>query len=144
MSTVPSSRQTTFLGHPIGLYFLFFTEMWERFSYYGMRALLMLYMVNHFKWTTSGSASIYKWYTTLVYVTPIIGGLLADRVLAGQATLEEVKAGMGPRDPHYDVYLEDHVVLGGQGIVADRDIETLGAATVIELMTGQGYAPLFI
>ena len=53
MSTVPSSRQTTFLGHPIGLYFLFFTEMWERFSYYGMRALLMLYMVNHFKWTTS-------------------------------------------------------------------------------------------
>ena len=53
---------------------------------------------------------------------------LADRVLAGQATLEEVKEGMGPRDPHYDVYLEDHVVLGGQGIVADRDNETLGAA----------------
>ena len=84
MSTVPSSRQTTFLGHPIGLYFLFFTEMWERFSYYGMRALLMLYMVNHFKWTTSGSASIYKWYTTLVYVTPIIGGLLADRYLGNR------------------------------------------------------------
>lgn len=53
---------------------------------------------------------------------------LAERVLSGRATLEEVKAGMGPRDPHYDVYLEDHVVLGGQGVVADRDNEVLGAA----------------
>lgn len=87
MSSAPAKHQTTFLGHPIGLYFLFFTEMWERFSYYGMRALLMLYMVNHFKWTTSGSASIYKWYTTLVYVTPIIGGLLADRYLGNRAAV---------------------------------------------------------
>jgi POT family proton-dependent oligopeptide transporter len=49
MSMMAQQRQSTFLGHPVGLYFLFFTEMWERFSYYGMRALLMLYMVNHFK-----------------------------------------------------------------------------------------------
>lgn len=87
MSTVPSSGQRTFLGHPVGLYFLFFTEMWERFSYYGMRALLMLYMVNHFKWAASSSASIYKWYTTLVYVTPIIGGLLADRYLGNRVAV---------------------------------------------------------
>ena len=84
MSMMAQQRQSTFLGHPVGLYFLFFTEMWERFSYYGMRALLMLYMVNHFKWTQTESASIYKWYTTLVYVTPIIGGLLADRYLGNR------------------------------------------------------------
>ena len=74
-------KHKTFLGHPIGLYVLFFTEMWERFSYYGMRALLMLYMVNYFKWTQSDASSVYKWYTTLVYVTPILGGFMADRYL---------------------------------------------------------------
>ena len=68
-------------GHPEGLYFLFFTEMWERFSYYGMRALLITYMVIYFKWTQSDASSVYKWYTTLVYVTPILGGFLADRYL---------------------------------------------------------------
>jgi len=71
----------TFLGHPIGLYVLFFTEMWERFSYYGMRALLITYMVNYFKWDQSDASSVYKWYTTLVYVTPILGGFMADRYL---------------------------------------------------------------
>src|SRR6516225_9961070 len=77
-------RQRTFLGHPIGLYILFFTEMWERFSYYGMRALLMLYMVNYFRWSQHDSSSIYKWYTSLVYLTPLIGGYLADRVLGNK------------------------------------------------------------
>ncbi|MFM8930527.1 MAG: peptide MFS transporter [Gemmataceae bacterium] len=76
--------QTTFLGHPIGLYILFFTEMWERFSYYGMRALLMLYMVNYFRWSQSEASSVYKWYTSLVYVTPLIGGFLADRYLGNR------------------------------------------------------------
>ena len=75
------TKHKTFLGHPIGLYVLFFTEMWERFSYYGMRALLITYMVNYFKWTQSDASSVYKWYTTLVYVTPILGGFLADRYL---------------------------------------------------------------
>lgn len=77
-------RQRTFLGHPLGLYVLFFTEMWERFSYYGMRALLMLYMVNYFKWTQQDASAIYKWYTSLVYLTPLIGGYLADRYLGNK------------------------------------------------------------
>jgi POT family proton-dependent oligopeptide transporter len=77
-------RQHTFLGHPVGLYVLFFTEMWERFSYYGMRALLMLYMVNYFRWSQEHSSSIYKWYTSLVYLTPLVGGYLADRVLGNK------------------------------------------------------------
>jgi proton-dependent oligopeptide transporter, POT family len=77
-------KQRTFLGHPLGLYVLFFTEMWERFSYYGMRGLLILYMVNYFRWTQSQASEIYKVYTSLVYVTPIIGGYLADRYLGNR------------------------------------------------------------
>ena len=48
-------------GHPLGLYFLFGTEMWERFSYYGMRALLVLYMINQFGWQPSDASTVYKW-----------------------------------------------------------------------------------
>jgi len=80
-------KQAEFLGHPVGLYVLFFTEMWERFSYYGMRALLMLYMVNYFKWTQEHSSSIYKWYTSLVYLTPLLGGYLADRYLGNKRAI---------------------------------------------------------
>lgn len=79
-----SRPQRTFLGHPVGLYVLFFTEMWERFSYYGMRALLILYMVNYFKWTQKDASTIYKVYTSFVYVTPILGGYLADRYLGNR------------------------------------------------------------
>jgi len=70
------------LGHPNGLFMLFFAEMWERFSYYGMRALLVLYMVKGFLSYNDGQASIvYGAYTALVYMTPFFGGLLADRLL---------------------------------------------------------------
>ncbi len=74
----------TFLGHPVGLFVLFFTEMWERFSYYGMRALLVLYMVQYFKWTQEEASSAYKWYTSLVYLTPLIGGFIADRYIGNK------------------------------------------------------------
>ncbi|MFO0970263.1 MAG: oligopeptide:H+ symporter, partial [Gemmataceae bacterium] len=77
-------RQRTFLGHPLGLYVLFFTEMWERFSYYGMRALLMLYMLYYLRWSQKDASSHYKIYTSLVYVTPILGGFLADRWLGNR------------------------------------------------------------
>jgi proton-dependent oligopeptide transporter, POT family len=76
--------QRTFLGHPVGLYILFFTEMWERFSYYGMRALLMLVMVNFYRWDQGNASTIYKWYTSLVYLTPLLGGYLADRLLGNK------------------------------------------------------------
>ena len=67
--------------HPKGLYILFFAEMWERFSYYGMRALLILYLTKHFLFTDGQAYGIYGAYTTLVYITPVIGGMLADRYL---------------------------------------------------------------
>ena len=76
--------QRTFLGHPLGLYVLFFTEMWERFSYYGMRALLILYMTQYFRWAQKDASTIYKVYTSFVYITPILGGFLADRYLGNR------------------------------------------------------------
>jgi POT family proton-dependent oligopeptide transporter len=68
-------------GHPKGLYILFATEMWERFSYYGMRALLVLYLIDYMQWQPGRASGVYKWYTSLVYLTPLIGGFLADRKL---------------------------------------------------------------
>ncbi|MCI4644204.1 MAG: peptide MFS transporter [Hyphomonadaceae bacterium] len=75
------SRDTSFFGHPRGLAILFFTEMWERFSYYGMRGLLILYLTQHFLFSDERSAVMYGAYTALVYVMTIIGGTLADRYL---------------------------------------------------------------
>jgi len=79
-------NQKTILGHPSGLYVLFFTEMWERFSYYGMRAILVLFLVSSFTdggwgWERSEALALYGVYTGLVYITPIFGGLIADKLL---------------------------------------------------------------
>ncbi|PIS47315.1 MAG: MFS transporter [Elusimicrobia bacterium CG08_land_8_20_14_0_20_51_18] len=68
-------------NQPKGLFLLFFVEMWERFSYYGMRALLVLYMIDYLKFTTEKSSHIYGWYTGLVYLTPLLGGYIADRYM---------------------------------------------------------------
>ncbi len=66
-------------GHPKGLYVLFVTEMWERFSYYGMRALFVLFMVKALLFEKAQASEIYGSYTGLVYLTPLIGGYMADR-----------------------------------------------------------------
>jgi POT family proton-dependent oligopeptide transporter len=71
----------TFLGHPKGLFVLFFAEMWERFSYYGMRSLLVFYLTQHFLFTRADANMQYGAYTSLVYLLPLIGGYLADRYL---------------------------------------------------------------
>jgi len=81
-----ADNQQTVLDHPVGLFVLFFTEMWERFSYYGMRALLVLFLVSEMAgggwgWARSEALTLYGIYTGLVYFTPIIGGLIADKLL---------------------------------------------------------------
>lgn len=81
-----SVNDKALLGHPVGLFVLFFTEMWERFSYYGMRAILVLFLIDSvsevgggFGWSRSEALVLYAWYTGLVYLTPIFGGYIADR-----------------------------------------------------------------
>ncbi len=76
--------EKTILGHPRGLVVLFFTEMWERFSYYGMRALLVIYLTQHFLFSDERSSVMYGAYTALVYIMTIIGGSLADRYLGSR------------------------------------------------------------
>jgi POT family proton-dependent oligopeptide transporter len=75
------SQTAEFLGHPKGLVICFLTEMWERFSYYGMRALLIFYLTQHFLFSDEAAAGIYAAYISLVYITPVIGGIVADRYL---------------------------------------------------------------
>ena len=78
---VAAQKEPEFAGHPKGLYMLFFAEMWERFSYYGMRALLIFYLTKHWLFGDGESNVIYGAYTALVYITPLLGGYLADRYL---------------------------------------------------------------
>jgi proton-dependent oligopeptide transporter, POT family len=78
---IASRRSQEFAGHPRGLFVLFYAEMWERFSYYGMRALLIFYLTKHWLFADDRAALIYGAYTSLVYITPVLGGYLADRWL---------------------------------------------------------------
>jgi POT family proton-dependent oligopeptide transporter len=77
----PYDATDTFLGHPKGVYVCFFTEMWERFSFYGMKALLLLYLLQHHKFGDAVGYDVIGAYGGLVYCLPVIGGLLADRWL---------------------------------------------------------------
>ena len=82
-----SPQKVHLWAHPRGLYVLFFSEMWERFSYYGMRALLVLYLTQHLLYQRQAALEIYGLYTGLVYLTPIIGGFIADRWLGYRGTV---------------------------------------------------------
>ena len=88
-----NTRKTIF-GQPYGLYILFFTEMWERFSYYGMRALLVLFLISEvdsknpgYGWSEIDALWLYGWYTMLVYVASIPGGIIADKFFGQKKTV---------------------------------------------------------
>lgn len=83
----PATKDTWF-GHPRQLARLFTTEMWERFGYYGMRALLTLYLTKHFLFSDQQATGLYGGYTALVYLTPLVGGLLADQFLGSKRAVK--------------------------------------------------------
>jgi POT family proton-dependent oligopeptide transporter len=83
----PADKGTWF-GHPRQLARLFTTEMWERFGYYGMRALLTLYLTKHFLFSDNQAAGLYGGYTALVYLTPLAGGLIADQLLGSKRAVK--------------------------------------------------------
>jgi POT family proton-dependent oligopeptide transporter len=85
--TNPADKKTWF-GHPRELARLFTTEMWERFGYYGMRALLTLYLTKHFLFSDQQATGLYGGYTALVYLTPLVGGLLADQFLGSKRSVK--------------------------------------------------------
>ncbi len=86
MATISASGEAPreLFGHPRGLAILFLTEMWERFSFYGMRALLVLYLTQHFLFGDEDAQGLYAAYASLVYLAPVLGGLVADRWLGSR------------------------------------------------------------
>ena len=114
----PSERDTLF-GHPKGLFVLFFTEMWERFSYYGMRAILVLFLISEIRgglaWDKADAYQLYAWYTMMVYVMSIPGGILADRYIG------QKKA----------VMVGGLLLCAGHGIMAVPGVYTFYAALIL-------------
>jgi POT family proton-dependent oligopeptide transporter len=106
---IESSPEGGATGHPKGLYVLFTAEMWERFSYYGMRALLILYLTKHLKMTDDDAGMIYGTYVGLVYVTPIFGGYLADRFLGQRKAI--LIGGMVMALGHFAMAFESYLYL---------------------------------
>ena len=110
-------REPEFAGHPKGLYMLFFAEMWERFSFYGMKALLIFYLTKHWLFGDGEGQVILASYGALVYITPVLGGYLADRymgqrkavvfgalLLATGHSLMAVEGDGGQGDPTINVF----------------------------------------
>lgn len=131
MATVSNQQEDFFeskvLGHPAGLFILFFTEMWERFSYYGMRALLVLFLVSSvglggWDWPRENALALYGIYTALVYLTPILGGYIADKfigyrwaVVIGALVMTLGHASMAIESIHAFLYIGIGLLIVGNG-----------------------------
>ena len=91
MSNNGAAKEPEMLGHPKGLFYLFFAELWERFSFYGMRALLMLYMVRELFQALAerdvAAAAVYASYGSLVYASTVVGGRISDRILGMRSSI---------------------------------------------------------
>ncbi|WBQ18398.1 peptide MFS transporter [Sphingobium yanoikuyae] len=132
MSAMPPADHhatATFLGHPRGLFILFFTELWERFSFYGMRALLIFYLTKQFLFSDERAGMLYGAYIALVFVSPLVGGWLADRYLGARKAV--LFGGI--------VIACGHILLGLDALGGDRESATrifLAGMAVIVVGTG--------
>lgn len=115
---VPETAFERRFGHPPGLVILFFAEMWERFSYYGMRAILIFYLTQHFLFSDEFASGLYGSYASLVYLLPLIGGLLADRYLG---TRKAIAFGAL-------LLVAGHGMMAVEGRPATQTLNTQGAA----------------
>lgn len=141
-SAAAPADEPTVLGHPRGLVTLFFTEMWERFSFYGMRALLVIYLTQHFLFSDSRAQGTYGAYAALVYLMPVLGGFLADRFLGARkaVTIGAVLLVLG----HFGMAFKgrgtvQEVSIAGQTF--DVVAQGRGAARQLFLETPQGKIP---
>jgi POT family proton-dependent oligopeptide transporter len=126
-------------GHPKGLYVCFFTEMWERFSFYGMKALLALYLIKHHGFTDAESLSVLGAYGGLVYATPVLGGILADRYLGMRKAvlLGGVLLCLG----HLGMAVEGHAATVGPDGAVHRDLFALSVfyLSLALIISGVGF-----
>jgi dipeptide/tripeptide permease len=139
-TTAGTSGEPAFLGHPRGLVTLFFTEMWERFSFYGMRALLVIYLTQHFLFSQNDAQALYGAYAALVYLIPVIGGVIADRFLGarkavtiGAALLVLGHFGMAFEGSGSRQYLE----ASGQSYLVSAEGRGAGRTAFIDLPEGR-------
>ena len=128
------NTSSDFLGHPKGLFVCFATEMWERFSYYGMRALLILYLTKHWEFSDATSYLIYGAYTSLVYIMPVFGGMLADQILGskkavtyGAILLVFGHLGMTVESNEQIFYLSLALIVSGVGFLKPNISTMVGA-----------------
>ena len=128
------NTSSEFLGHPKGLFVCFATEMWERFSYYGMRALLILYLTKHWEFSDATSYLIYGAYTSLVYIMPVFGGMLADQILGskkavtyGAILLVFGHLGMTVESSEQIFYLSLALIVSGVGFLKPNISTMVGA-----------------
>lgn len=131
---------STIFGHPKGLFVCFATELWERFSYYGMRALLIFYLTEHFLYTDEQSYAIYGAYTALAWMLPVIGGIVADRWLGPRkaVTLGAILLALG----HFGMAIEGPPALPAAGTsVIERQDLYLNAfyLSLALIVTGVGF-----
>ena len=133
----PQHLEVASSSHPRGLYLLFATEMWERFSYYGMRAVLVLFLTKAMMMDKAFASKFYGGYTSLIYLTPLIGGFISDRywgnrrsitvggllMAVGQFTLFFSASGYGPQATHQLSHSLLYVGLGAM-IVGQRLLQT--------------------
>lgn len=137
-STHRQPRSAEFLGHPKGLYVCFLTELWERFSYYGMRALLIFYLTQHFLFSDDRAYLIYGAYTALVYVMPVLGGILADRYLGSRkaVTFGAILLVFG----HFGMALEGPAAIAtGEQVVRDPFYLQCFYLSLALIITGVGF-----
>jgi POT family proton-dependent oligopeptide transporter len=138
----PAEEAKGFAGHPPGLSTLFFAEMWERFSYYGMRAILVLFMVTPadaggLGFVTRDAASLYGTYTMLVYMLSVAGGIVADRFLGASRAV--LTGGVIIASGHFSMALHSlPFFYGGLALIA---IGTGLLKPNISTMVGSLYAP---
>lgn len=134
-----SLERDELFGHPKGLYVCFFTEMWERFSFYGMKALLALYLIKHHGFTDAESLSVLGAYGGLVYATPVLGGILADRYLGMRKAvlLGGVLLCLG----HLGMAVEGHAATVGPDGVVHRDLFALSVfyLSLALIISGVGF-----
>ncbi|MEM1111582.1 MAG: peptide MFS transporter [Pseudomonadota bacterium] len=155
---VTNHRQV--LGHPAGIFLIFSTEIWERFSYYGMRGLLVLFLSSAtleggFGWTAGRALEVYAAYTAIVYIAPIIGGYIADRwlgrrravilgsmlMMAGHFTM--VIPGIAPALVEWSTGYPVYAVLHESGIVlGEMSISPAAVTAMADYSLAQGWGPL--
>ncbi len=134
----PRLGRDEFLGHPKGLYVCFFTEMWERFSFYGMKALLFLYLTKYHLFGDDAGYDVIGAYGGLVYAIPVIGGLLADRYLGMRKAV--IFGGILLVLGHLGMAFEGHeAARDGAAVVRDEAALTVFYTSLALIIAGVGF-----